>query len=79
MHAIITSIVCNPQPARLAPTMDALLRAAASGEYRSDSRTDFLQLGLEHDKLMFVTRPFLDSNILPTQDLSGKHNIALFY
>ncbi len=36
MHAIITSIVCNPQPASLGPTMDALLRAAASGEYGSD-------------------------------------------
>ena len=62
MHAVITSIACNPQPASLAPTMDALLRAAALGEYGSDTRTDFLQAGLEHEKLMFVTSPFLDSN-----------------
>ena len=51
MHAVITSIACNPQPASLAPTMDALLRAAASGEYGSDPRTDFLQAGLEHEGL----------------------------
>ena len=62
MHAVITSIACNPQPASLAPTMDASLRAAASREYGSDTRTDFLQAGLEHEKLMFVTSPFLDSN-----------------
>ena len=61
MHAVITSIACNPQPASLAPTMDALLRAVASGEYGSDTRTD-LQARLEHEKLMFVTSPFLDSN-----------------
>ena len=54
--------LCNPQPASLAPIMDALLRAAASGEYGSDTRTDFLQAGLEHEKLLFVTSPFLDSN-----------------
>ena len=54
MHAVITSIACTPQPARLAPTMDALLRAATSGGYGSDTRTDFLQAGLEHEKLMFV-------------------------
>ena len=62
MHGVITSIACNPQPASLAPTMDALLRAAASREYGSDTRADFLQAGLEHEKLMFVTSPFLDSN-----------------
>ena len=62
MLAFITSIACNPQPASLAPTMDALLRAVASGEYGSDTRTDFLQAGLEHEKLMFVTSPFLDLN-----------------
>ena len=62
MYAVITSIACNPQPASLAPTMDTLLRAVASGEYGSDTRTDFLQAGLEHEKLMFVTSPFLDQN-----------------
>ena len=63
MHGVITSIACNPQPASLAPTMamDALLRAAASGDYGSNTRTDVLQAGLEHEKLMFVTSPFLDS------------------
>ena len=59
---LITSTACNPQPASLAPTMDALLRAVASGEYGSDTRTDFLHAGLEHEKLMFVTSPFLDQN-----------------
>ena len=63
MHAVITSIACNPQPVSLAPTMYALLRAVVSGEYGSDTRTDFLQAGLEHEKLMFVTSPFLDSNL----------------
>ena len=77
MHAIITSIACNPQPASLAPTMDALLRAAASGEYGSDTGTDFIWAGLEHEKLMFVTSPFLDSNFSSNMRLSGKH-IALF-
>ena len=62
MHGVITSIACNPQPASLAPTMDALLRAADSGEYGADTRTDFLHAGLEHENLMFVTSPFLDSN-----------------
>ena len=62
MHAIKTSIACNPQPASLVPTMDTLLRAVASGEYGSDTRTDFLQAGLKHEKLMFVTSPFLDQN-----------------
>ena len=62
MHAIITSIACTPQPASLAPIVDVLLRAAASGEYGSDTRTDFLLAGLDHEKLMFVTSPFLDSN-----------------
>ena len=62
MHAVKSSIECNPQPASLAPTMDALLRAVASGEYGSDTRRDFLQAGLEHEKLMFVTSPFLDQN-----------------
>ena len=62
MHAVITSIACNPQPASLAPTMDALLRVGASGEYGSDTRTDFLQPGLKHEKLMFVTSHFLDLN-----------------
>ena len=60
MHAVITSIACNPQPASLAPTMDALLRAAASGEYGYDPRTDALQAGLENEKFMFVTSLFLD-------------------
>ena len=63
MHAVITSIACNPQPASFAPTMDALLRAAASGEYGSDTRTEFFQAGLEHEKLIFVTSPFLHSNL----------------
>ena len=62
MHAVITSIACTPQPASLAPTMDALLRVAGSGEYGSDTRTDFILAGLEHEQLMFVTSPFLDSN-----------------
>ena len=57
MHAVITSIACNPQPASLAPTMDALLRAMASVEYGSDTRTGFLQAGLEHETLMAVTSP----------------------
>ena len=57
MHAIITSIACNPQLASLAPTMDALLRAAASGEYGSDTRTDFLQAELENEKLVY-NKPF---------------------
>ena len=57
MHAVITSIACNPQHVSLAPTMDALLRAAASGEYISDTRTDFLQAGLEHEKLV-SNKPF---------------------
>ena len=62
MHSIITSIACNPQSTSLAPTMDSLLRTVASREYGSDPETDFLHAGLEHEKLMFVTSPFLDSN-----------------
>ena len=62
MDTIITSITCNPQPSSFAPIMDSLLRTVASGEYGSDTRTDFLQAGLEHEKLMFVTSTFLDSN-----------------
>ena len=62
MHAVITPIACNSQPASLAPTMDALLRAVASGEYGSDTRTDLLKAWLEQEKLMFVTSPFLDQN-----------------
>ena len=63
MYAVVTSIACNPQPASLAPTMDALLRAVASGEYGSDTTTDFLKAGLEHEKRMFVISPSLDSNL----------------
>ena len=74
MHAVKTFITCNPQPANPVPTMDALLRAVASAEYGSHTRTDFLQAGLEHEKLMFVTSP-----LVATRDLGGKHNIALFY